>query len=112
MNHGLGYFFLRILEDIQNYFNAMPSPELTWLLVGILGQLLFMMRFIVQWLHSERHQKSIIPISFWYFSLVGSLIVLVYGIHKTEPVIIFGQIPGALIYSRNLILIKKGKLKK
>ena len=112
MNHGLGYFFLHLYADIQNYFKAMPSPELNWLLLGILGQLLFMMRFIVQWFHSERHQKSIIPISFWYFSLVGSLIVLAYGIHKTEPVIIFGQIPGALIYSRNLILIKKDKLKK
>jgi lipid-A-disaccharide synthase-like uncharacterized protein len=71
-----------------------------------------MMRFIVQWVHSERHQKSLIPISFWYFSLFGSLIVLAYGIHKTEPVIIFGQLPGSLIYLRNLMLLKKETPKK
>ena len=103
---------LHIGEASQNYFHRMSVSDIQWLVLGLLGQLLFMMRFIVQWLHSERHQKSIIPISFWYFSLVGSLIVLAYGIHKTEPVIIFGQIPGSLIYSRNLILIKKDKLKK
>ena len=72
-----------------------------------MGQLLFMMRFIVQWLHSERHKKSIIPVSFWYFSLIGGLTVLAYGIHKAEPVIILGQIPGTFVYARNLILISR-----
>ena len=67
----------------------MSVSDIEWLVLGLLGQLLFMMRFIVQCFHSERHQKSIIPISFWYFSLVGSFIVLAYGIHKTEPVVIF-----------------------
>ena len=112
MFHEFHELIWHIGEASQNYFQRMSVSDLEWLVLGLLGQLLFMMRFIVQWLHSERHQKSIIPISFWYFSLVGSLIVLAYGIHKTEPVIIFGQIPGALIYSRNLILIKKDKLKK
>ena len=90
----------------------MSGQDLTWLIVGLLGQVLFMMRFIVQWIHSERHQKSLIPISFWYFSLLGSVIVLAYGIHKTELVIIVGQLPGTLVYVRNLILIKKEQLKK
>jgi lipid-A-disaccharide synthase-like uncharacterized protein len=112
MFHEYRELIWHIGEASQNYFHRMSVSDLEWLVLGLLGQLLFMMRFIVQWLHSERHQKSVIPISFWYFSLVGSLIVLAYGIHKTEPVIIFGQIPGALIYSRNLILIKKDKLKK
>jgi lipid-A-disaccharide synthase-like uncharacterized protein len=112
MNHGFGYFFWHILEVTQNYFNAMSGPDFTWLLVGILGQLLFMMRFIVQWVHSERHQKSLIPNSFWYFSLLGSVIVLAYGLHKTELVIIVGQFPGTLIYIRNLMLIKKENAKK
>ena len=80
--------------------------------MGLLGQVLFMMRFIVQWIHSERHQKSLIPISFWYFSLLGSVIVLAYGFHKTELVIIVGQLPGTLVYIRNLMLIKKANTKK
>ena len=90
----------------------MSGPDFTWLLVGLLGQVLFMMRFIVQWVHSERHQKSLIPISFWYFSLLGSVIVLAYGLHKTELVIIVGQLPGTLVYVRNLMLIKNEKSKK
>ena len=90
----------------------MSGQDLTWLIVGLLGQVLFMMRFIVQWIHSERHQKSLIPISFWYFSLLGSVIVLAYGIHKTELIIIVGQLPGTLVYVRNLMLIKKQQLKK
>jgi lipid-A-disaccharide synthase-like uncharacterized protein len=66
-----------------------------------------MMRFIVQWLHSERHKQSLIPVSFWYFSLIGGLTVLAYGIHKMEPVIILGQLPGTFVYARNLILIQR-----
>jgi lipid-A-disaccharide synthase-like uncharacterized protein len=112
MNQGLSYFFWHIVEATQNYFNAMSGPDFTWLLVGLLGQVLFMMRFIVQWVHSERHQKSLIPISFWYFSLLGSVIVLAYGLHKTELVIIVGQLPGTLVYVRNLMLIKNEKSKK
>ncbi len=111
MNQGFSYFFWHIVEAAQNYFNTMSGNDLTWLIVGLVGQVLFMMRFIVQWLHSERHQKSLIPISFWYFSLLGSVIVLAYGIHKTELVIIVGQLPGTLIYVRNLMLIKKARLK-
>ena len=112
MNQGFSYFFWHIVGASQNYFNAMSGQDLTWLIVGLVGQVLFMMRFIVQWIHSERHQKSLIPISFWYFSLLGSVIVLAYGIHKTELVIIVGQLPGTLVYVRNLMLIKKARLKK
>ena len=112
MNQGFSYFLWHIMEAAQNYFNAMSGQDLIWLVVGLLGQILFMMRFIVQWVHSERHQKSLIPISFWYFSLLGSVIVLAYGIHKTEPVIIVGQLPGTLVYVRNLMLLKKEHLKK
>jgi len=112
MNQGFNYFFWHIVEATQNYFDAMSGQDFTWLLVGLLGQALFMMRFIVQWIHSERHQESLIPISFWYFSLLGSVIVLAYGLHKAELVIIVGQLPGTLVYARNLMLIKKAKSKK
>eukprot|EP01036_Dinobryon_divergens_P060982 gene60982-81308_t len=65
-----------------------------WLTVGLLGQLMFTARFLVQWWASEKAGRSVVPVAFWYFSILGSLIVLAYGIHKLEPVIIIGQLPG------------------
>ena len=87
----------------------MDSTDLIWLTIGLAGQTMFMMRFVVQWIHSERHQKSVIPVSFWYLSLVGGLTVLAYGLHKAEPVIILGQLPGTFVYARNLVLISREK---
>lgn len=107
MDHGLGYFLGHIIQAVQSYVSGMPESDLVWLCIGLLGQTLFMMRFIVQWIHSERHQQSLIPISFWYLSLIGGLTVLAYGFHKVEPVIILGQLPGTIVYARNLILIRR-----
>ncbi len=80
-----------------------------WLIVGLLGQLLFSMRFFVQWLASERQKKSIIPISFWYFSIGGSFLLLAYAIKRQDPVFILGQSMGFVIYIRNLVLIGREK---
>jgi lipid-A-disaccharide synthase-like uncharacterized protein len=107
MFHEFREIIWHIGEASQNYFHRMSVSDIEWLVLGLLGQLLFMTRFIIQWIHSERHQKSLVPVSFWYLSLFGSIIVLGYGIHKVEPVIIFGQLPGSFIYLRNLMLIKK-----
>jgi lipid-A-disaccharide synthase-like uncharacterized protein len=107
MDHGFGYFLGHIIESAMHYVSDMPKTDFIWLCIGLLGQTLFMMRFIVQWIHSERHQESLIPISFWYLSLIGGLTVLAYGIHKVEPVIILGQLPGTVVYARNLMLIKR-----
>jgi lipid-A-disaccharide synthase-like uncharacterized protein len=70
---------------------------------------MFTARFLVQWWASERAGRSVVPVTFWYFSILGSLIVLAYGIHKLEPVIIIGQLPGTVIYARNLWLLRKEK---
>ena len=67
-----------------------------------------MARFLVQWIASERSGKSVIPISFWYLSLIGSTGVLIYGIGRGEPVIILGQVFGTVVYIRNLMLIYRG----
>lgn len=99
--------FAHLIEKTQIYFHDMSWADKVWLAVGLLGQLMFTLRFVVQWIHSERHQKSVIPVSFWYLSLVGGLTVLAYGIHKVEPVIILGQLPGTFVYARNLMLIKR-----
>ncbi len=80
-----------------------------WLIVGFLGQLLFSMRFMVQWVASEREKKSIIPISFWYFSIGGSFLLLAYAIKRQDPVFILGQSMGFIVYIRNLVLIDREK---
>lgn len=107
MEDGIAYFFTHLLEKWQRHLSGMDSNDILWLSIGLVGQALFMMRFIVQWIHSERHQKSIIPVSFWYFSLSGGVIVLLYGIHRVDPVIILGQLPGTFVYTRNLMLIRR-----
>ncbi|MFC1631835.1 lipid-A-disaccharide synthase N-terminal domain-containing protein [Candidatus Omnitrophota bacterium] len=76
-----------------------------WIMLGLFAQLLFFLRFFVQWIASERKQESTIPISFWYFSIAGSVLLLIYSIHKRDIVFILGQSMGSLIYLRNLILI-------
>jgi lipid-A-disaccharide synthase-like uncharacterized protein len=76
-----------------------------WLIFGVFGQLMFSMRFIVQWLASEKKKESVMPIYFWYFSLIGGLTLLIYAIHRKDAVFILGQSLGTFIYIRNLILI-------
>ncbi len=80
-----------------------------WLIVGFSGQILFSLRFFVQWLASEKQQKSVIPVSFWYFSIAGSFLLLSYAIHRQDPVFIVGQSLGFVIYIRNLVLIDREK---
>jgi lipid-A-disaccharide synthase-like uncharacterized protein len=77
----------------------------SWLVLGFLGQAMFAMRFLTQWVVSERRKESVIPLAFWYFSLCGSLLLLSYAIHIRDPVFILGQSTGSFIYIRNLMLI-------
>lgn len=79
--------------------------DVIWLGIGLLGQALFSMRFLVQWLASERQRRSVMPIAFWYFSLAGGATLLAYAIYRTDPVFIIGQLTGLFIYARNLHLI-------
>lgn len=76
-----------------------------WLLVGLLGQALFASRFIVQWFKSEMEGRSVIPLSFWYCSVGGGIVLLAYAIYKLDPVFIIGQASGLVVYARNLYLI-------
>jgi len=109
VNDGIGLYFSHIINALNAYITGMPSADLMWIGVGLLGQCLFMARFIVQWIYSEKHGKSLIPLSFWYLSLLGGLVVLAYGLHKLDPVIILGQLPGTIVYTRNLMLIKRNQ---
>ncbi len=107
MDHGLSYLLGHLFDGLRSFVYGMPTSDLIWLGIGLVGQCLFMMRFIVQWIHSERHQQSLIPVSFWYLSLSGGLIVLAYGVHRADPVIILGQLPGTIVYTRNLMLLQR-----
>ncbi|HEY0352726.1 MAG TPA: lipid-A-disaccharide synthase N-terminal domain-containing protein [Enterovirga sp.] len=72
---------------------------------GIAAQFLFAARFIVQWLASERAGRSVMPLAFWFFSVGGGILTLIYGLIRREPVIILGQGLSIFIYIRNLMLI-------
>jgi len=81
-----------------------------WLLVlGFTGQIIFGLRFLIQWICSEVKKESHIPIAFWYFSLIGGVLLLSYAILRKDPVFILGQSMGLIVYIRNLRLIYKKK---
>jgi lipid-A-disaccharide synthase-like uncharacterized protein len=77
--------------------------------VGIAGQVVFGSRFFVQWLASERAERSVIPIAFWYLSFIGGVLTLIYAVYIQEPVFIFSQIGGLVIYSRNLMFVYRDR---
>jgi lipid-A-disaccharide synthase-like uncharacterized protein len=83
------------------------STEHLWLGVGLVGQAFFSMRFLVQWIASERRKESVIPVSFWFFSIGGGLTLLVYAVYRLDPVFIIGQGAGLFVYLRNLYLIRR-----
>ncbi len=78
-----------------------------FMVVGFVGQAFFSMRFLVQWIASEKEGRSVIPLSLWLFSIAGSSLLLIYAIYRRDPVFILGQAPNLFIYSRNLYLIKR-----
>jgi lipid-A-disaccharide synthase-like uncharacterized protein len=80
-----------------------------WIGVGFLGQAFFTSRFLVQWIVSERRRESVIPIAFWWLSLLGGGTLLTYAIWRQDPVFILGQGTGLVVYIRNLVLIRKHK---
>ena len=80
-----------------------------WLVIGFLGQGFFFMRFVVQWIASERARRSIIPNAFWFFSIGGGVVLFVYAIYREDPVFIVGQGLGLFIYLRNIFFIRREK---
>lgn len=88
---------------MSGWANSLDS----WLVLGLVGQGIFSARFLTQWLASERAGKSVIPVSFWWMSLFGSVILFVYGLKRKEPVLVIGQCSGLWIYGRNLVLLRR-----
>lgn len=98
-----------MLNSINIWWQEVVSKLTWWAAVGFFGQLMFTMRFLVQWIISEKRRESTIPIAFWYFSLSGGIILLIYAIHIHDPVFILGQATGLIVYIRNLMLIHKNR---
>jgi len=86
-------------------FNITHTAGIAWVVMGLLGQVLFTGRMVLQWLVSERHQRSVVPVGFWWMSLAGASMLLVYFIWRQDIVGVLGQSTGWIIYTRNLWLI-------
>ncbi len=98
------------MDAAVNYFKELyVELKDPWALIGWVGQLFFSSRFIVQWIATEREKQSIIPVSFWYLSIVGSLLLLIYGFYIKKPVYIVGYLFNSIVYVRNLYFIYKKK---
>jgi lipid-A-disaccharide synthase-like uncharacterized protein len=100
-----------MLQSIVEFFRSTITEQVAgnpfWFIVGFTGQVVFGGRFILQWIVSEYKKRSHVPVAFWYISLVGSLILLVYSIHRKDLVFMLGLSLNTLIYVRNLHLIYK-----
>ncbi len=83
--------------------------EKIFIILGLAGQLMFSARFLVQWIASEKRKKSVVPISFWFLSLFGSFLLLIYAIYRKDIVFTLGQLFGFIVYIRNLLIIKNTK---
>ena len=91
--------------DIELLFKNEAIP--TWLLIlGIVAQVIFTLRFVYQWIHAERHKESSLPMGFWVLSLIGASLILTYAIIRKDPVLFTGHLFGMLIYARNAYLIR------
>jgi len=99
-------FFGHAAAQFSQWLNSTSATEMTWLAIGFLAQLMFSMRFIVQWIASERARRSIVPETFWYFSLVGGAMLFAYAIYRLDPVFMLGQGMGLVIYGRNIYFIR------
>ena len=90
-------------------FNISSPIGIAWVSLGFLGQAMFTGRMLIQWLASERRQRSVVPVLFWWLSLCGGLMLLTYFIWRKDIVGIVGQSTGVFIYTRNLVLITRAR---
>lgn len=96
------------LDLAMGFLGAESVTELAWIGIGLGGQALFMARFLVQWIASERARASVMPVAFWWISIGGAAVLLAYAIYRADPVFILGQSLGFVVYARNLWLIHRG----
>jgi lipid-A-disaccharide synthase-like uncharacterized protein len=101
---------ISVVTDLREYlYDVFVEKFDFWLAFGLAAQLLFTARFVVQWFASEKAGKSVVPMAFWFLSMGGGMMLLVYGIVRREPIIILGQALAVFIYLRNIMLIIKNR---
>ncbi len=106
----MGGFIAERLSAIEGLVvHFWDRPDAVWILIGFFGQFFFMMRFVVQWLASEKAKKSVIPDLFWFFSIGGGAVLLIYALYRGDPVFIMGQALGLFIYFRNLYFVLRDR---
>jgi len=91
--------------------NILPwlyRDSIGWTIFGLIGNVLFSSRFLLQWLHSEKQKQLIIPPIFWHLSFWGSMISLIYAFHIDKLPVILGYFFLPIIYARNLVLLSRG----
>jgi lipid-A-disaccharide synthase-like uncharacterized protein len=97
-------------RTVGAYFHEVFLTSLDWwVLLGFTAQALFTMRFLVQWIASERAGRSVIPLAFWIFSIGGGLLLLLYALYRKDPVFIAGQAFGVFVYLRNLYFVMRDR---
>ena len=92
------------MDTLKHFLDILASPMG---ILGMLGQSLFFSRFLIQWIVSEKNGRSTVPLSFWYLSIGGGLLLLIYALWRRDPVITLGQAVGLFVYVRNLMLIHR-----
>ena len=92
--------------------NNLSYGEFLWVSLGTFGQLVFFSRWIIQWIYSEKYKSSVIPVAFWWCSLFGGIITLIYAHHIGSFPFMLAQAIGIIVYTRNLILIYRSKNEK
>ncbi len=97
------------MTELAQWWARTSDIEIAWLALGLTAQAMFSLRFVVQWIASEKARESIIPETFWYFSCAGGVLLLAYAIYRVDPVFIIGQATGLVIYARNIYFIWLGK---
>lgn len=99
---------LRLQNEFASFLTHVFINQFDWWVVlGFIAQLMFTGRFLVQWIMSEKQGRSVIPIAFWLFSIVGGLLLFSYALHRVDPVFIVGQAFGVFVYARNLYLVMR-----
>ena len=104
----LFYMVKDIPAFVDQFFRNEDIP-LGVLIFGSMGQIIFTLRFVYQWLYSRRKNESMLPLGFWLISLSGSLIIVAYALYRRDPVLILGQSTGLIVYCRNIYILKKSK---
>lgn len=100
------YSFNNNTYDIIKLFENEDIP--IWLLLlGSIAQLIFTLRFVYQWIYSEKNKESSLPFGFWLLSLIGSILILIYAVLRKDPVLLVGHLMGSVIYVRNILISKR-----